>query len=67
MSESGQAAMQYAVERSTRVSQVSAILAMLGLAILISLPFWGQKLCNQLSSMVLQTNDFWVISPTQPM
>lgn len=34
-------AMPFSVERSTRVSQVSAIVATLGLAVLISLPYWG--------------------------
>ncbi|MFM9968655.1 MAG: branched-chain amino acid ABC transporter permease [Burkholderiales bacterium] len=32
----------FTVERSTRVSQISAVIAVLGLAVLISLPYWGQ-------------------------
>lgn len=42
MSESPQTTMQFTVERFTRVSQVSAIVATLGLGVLVSLPYWGE-------------------------
>jgi len=41
MNESQVSAPPFIVERSTRVSQVSAVVATLGLAVLISLPYWG--------------------------
>ena len=42
MSEAPANRLQFSVERSTQVSRVSALIASIGLAVLISLPWWGE-------------------------